>query len=104
MTSLPQPRLTQVGLEWVVVAGTTPSTLRGAFAFAADAVLLAQELESSGMRVNIGHTVFGWLDLLDIRQDAQAVETAMHEWAQGFQDDGWHATRYVLACTTGRVE
>jgi hypothetical protein len=102
--TLPQPKLTQYGLSWVVVSGTL--RVVNAFASAVDAAEFAKNLSDIGTpQVNIGHTVFGWYDLVNLApHSASQIRFDLNNWAQQFHNDEWHKARYNRAVVSGEID
>lgn len=102
-TTLPQPKLTQAGFEWIVVGGDSKRML-GAFAHAYDAAAFALIANGGDRRNAVGHTVFGWHDFFDRDASADVNATAMRAFAQPFYEDDWHNDRYRNALINGTVD
>lgn len=101
MTTLPQPKLAQLGMMWIVTSGSLKNN--DAFAFLDSAIEHARRLDAIGTPVALGHTVFGWVDLFNPADQSAECNALVTEWRDGFMADPWHKARFALAVTRGEV-
>lgn len=99
MTTLPQPKLMQLGMAWLVTAGSLK--LNNAFTHQDDAIAFAKSLDSNGTPVWLGHTVFGWCDFFNPRDTEEACTALVTQWRDGFMADDWHKAQWSRAITHG---
>lgn len=101
MTTLPQPKLAQLGMMWMVTAGSLK--LNNAFTHQADAIAFAKSLDIVGTPVSLGHTVFGWVDFFDPRASDADSAALVNAWHDGFMADAWHKARWSEAVSRGEL-
>lgn len=83
-TTLPQPALANLGMNWLVRRGSLD--INAAFTFADEAAAFAKDLDDNGMRVAVGHTTHGWHDMLDLREPLSEVIASLHAFEALFID------------------
>jgi hypothetical protein len=78
-TTLPQPKLVDLGMPWVVRVGSLG--FNNAFEGLHHALEFAQRQHEMGTKVSVGHAAHGWVDLLDLNQDHTACMQFVGAWA-----------------------